>query len=382
MKKRLLAVLTALSLLLTGCASLLEQEYVDVTPHNAIPTAEGDPSTLRAENYQELVNALLYLVTSGKESGKVRLYLNSEDIDADLEAACLEVVQEDPLAAYCVDYIKYSVQPVVTYADADVQIVYRRTQEQIASISAVTGVTAIRSELVEALNTSATELVLRISYFDGDEQFIHTLCRQAYYANPASALDLPDIAVSIYPDSGRQRIIEMALTYHLEPTELENQRAALQHAISLFLMNLTPEEGETRLAALIRVLSEQCAYDPEGGSTAYHALLAHSANSEGMALAMAALCNELDIPCRIVSGTRDNVHHVWNLISRDEGWYHLDLTQLQTESPDGEEPLALFRTDLELTEAGYVWDTQFFPQSVSLQPPAEADSPAESALPE
>ena len=382
MKKRLLAVLTALSLLLTGCASLLEQEFVDVTPYNSIPTAEGDPSTLRAENYQELVNALLYLVTSGKESGKVRLYLNSEDIDTDLEAACLEVVQEDPLAAYCVDYIKYSVQPVVTYADADVQIVYRRTQEQIASISAVTGVTAIRNELVEALSTSATELVLRISYFDGDEQFIHTLCRQAYYANPASALDLPDIVVSIYPDSGRQRIIEMALTYHLEPAQLESQKTALAHALNLFLVNLHHGEEESRLAALIRALSEQCTYDPEGGSTAYHALLAHSANSEGMALAMAALCDELDIPCRVVSGTRDNVHHVWNLISREEGWYHLDLTQPPVEDPEGGQAADLFRTDSELTDAGYVWDTQFFPQSVSLQPPVDAADPVQPEAPE
>ena len=373
MKKRLLAVLTALSLLLTGCASLLEQEFVDVTPYNSIPTAEGDPSTLRAENYQELVNALLYLVTSGKESGKVRLYLNSEDIDTDLEAACLEVVQEDPLAAYCVDYIKYSVQPVVTYADAEIQIVYRRSQEQINSISSVTGVTAIRNELEEALAQSAKELVLRVSYFDGDENFIHTLCRQAFYANPMTALDLPDIAVSIYPDTGRQRIVEMALTYHLEPLQLMQHREELEQAAQQFLQDFPADSISA--VQLAETLTDFCSYSAEGGSTAYHALVEQSANSEGLALAMAALCDRLGISCRVVSGTKDGAHHVWNLISRDEGWYHLDLTRSPAYGGEEDPNEVRFLTDPEMTDSGYLWDTQLFPQSVSLQSQIDGSSP-------
>lgn len=115
---RLLAGMTALCMLLSGCASLLNREYVSVTTHNMAPTAEGDSSTLRAESYQELVNALLYFITQGTEEGSIRLYVDAEDVEADLEAACLEVVQEDPLGAYAVEFIKYSVSSVVTYCEA------------------------------------------------------------------------------------------------------------------------------------------------------------------------------------------------------------------------------------------------------------------------
>ena len=36
-----------------------------------------------------------------------------------------------------------------------------------------------------------TEAALRISYFEGDETYIQTLFREAYYASPDTALDLP-----------------------------------------------------------------------------------------------------------------------------------------------------------------------------------------------
>ena len=54
---RLLAGLLSLTLALTGCSALLERDYTSVTPHNAAPATEGNPSTLRADSYQELVNA-------------------------------------------------------------------------------------------------------------------------------------------------------------------------------------------------------------------------------------------------------------------------------------------------------------------------------------
>ena len=72
MKKHLLAGILSLSVLLSGCSALLERDYSTVTAHNAVPATEGDPSILRADSYQELVNALIYFVTSGMEEGTVR----------------------------------------------------------------------------------------------------------------------------------------------------------------------------------------------------------------------------------------------------------------------------------------------------------------------
>lgn len=362
MKKQLLAGLTALSLLLTGCASLLERDYVDISPHNTNPTAEED--VLRAESYQQLVNILIYFINQGMETGSIRLYSDSEDVEADLEAACLEVVQEDPLGAYAVEYIKYSVSSIVTYYEADVEITYRRTHEQVASIVSATGTSAIRSELEKALASFAPERVLRISYFDGDEDYIRTLCQEAYYANPAVALGMPEITVSIYPEEGRQRIVEITLTYPLELQELERRRALLDDQVQTMAQSLWGITGDSLILAAAQSILEAGGYQPDLGSTAYHALLEGGADSQGLSLAMALLCRELEIDCQVVAGTLDGQPHFWNVVSSQDGWRHLDLTRLDSL----DDPL---RLDPQMGPDGYAWDTESVP---SCQAPAAENS--------
>ena len=61
MKIRLLALMLVMAFL-TGCASLLEREYSTVEPHSSKFWESEAADTLRAENYQDIVNDLLILI--------------------------------------------------------------------------------------------------------------------------------------------------------------------------------------------------------------------------------------------------------------------------------------------------------------------------------
>ncbi len=353
-KAALVALTTAAALTLTGCSTLLERNYTSITPHNSAPTAEGDPSVLRANSYQELVNALIYLINAGAQEGTIRLYLDSEEVESELEAACLEVVQEDPLGAYAVEHIKYSITSLVTYDEAQVALTYRRTPEQISSIVQATGVTAIRTELASVLTSFDTECVLRISYFDGDEDFIRELAAQAYYSTPVSALGMPELHIEVYPDSGQQRIVEILLTYPMERSELERRKQRVELWLEELTAPLADRVGDSLLFAAARSVLSSGTYDPEGGSTAYDLLETGSADSEGFSLALAALCQRLELSCRVARGTWNGQPHFWNVVQTGDGWRHLDLSALSDEN-------LLFYTDRELSELGYVWNADDLP---------------------
>ena len=355
MKRQLLAGMTVLSLLLsTGCSAMLSRDYVSVSTHNATsPTTEGDPSILRADSYQELVNALVYFISQGAETGTVRLYMDSESIETDLENACLEI-QEDALGAYAVEYIKYSVSSVVTYDQADVQITYRRSKEQINSIVSVTGITAIRSELKSALATFAPEQVLRISYFDGDEDYIQELVREAYYAAPGSALGMPQAEVFIYPDSGRQRIVEILLSYPLDTAQLEQRRDRLEDAAQMLAQPIALLQSDDALSAAANAILDAGGYLPSGGNTAYAALLEGGADSEGLALAMSLVCQTLQLSCQVVPGSWNGQPHFWNVVETEAGWRHLDLTNFDAAKLST-------NTDEVFTGQGYTWDSSAIP---------------------
>ncbi|MGI5962944.1 MAG: transglutaminase domain-containing protein [Lawsonibacter sp.] len=357
MKKSFSVLCLVVSLLLSGCSAMLEREYSYTTPHNTAPTAaEGDPSILRAENYQELVNALIYFITQGAQTGSIRLYGEWEDIESDLDAACLEVVQEDPLGAYAVEYIKYSTTSVVTYYEADIHITYRRTREQMASIVSATGTSAIRNELASALASFATEQVLRISYFDENEDYIRTLCLEAYCANPATALDMPEVEVFIYPDSGQQRIVEILLSYHLDLQELERRHTLLLQAVDRISVPLMGPilDDQTILDAAQAILLAG-GFNPNLGSTAYHALLEGGADYQGLSLALALVCQQLGIDCRVVSGNLNGTPHFWNVVATQDGWRHFNIMDLdRSEVP--------FYLDDQMKESGYTWDSGAVPR--------------------
>lgn len=352
MRKMICAVMAALMLLSTGCSSMLNRDYSSVTVHSATPTAEGDANTMRVQNYQELVNALIYLINQGEESGSIRYSGEEADFKKLMDEACLEVKQEDPLGAYAVDYIKYSVISIVGSYEADVQITYRRTREQVASIVDATGAAAIRSELSRALSSFDTEVVLRISYFEEDEAYIQQLVRQAYLSNPATALDFPDAQVAMYPESGQQRIVEVTLTYHQSLQTLESRRNSLSREAERICQPLTELTIKEKLDGITGTLQSLGAYSAQGGSTAYDALLGGVGDSQGVALAFSLLCRQVGITCSVVDGRKNGQSHFWNVVQTSSGYRHVDLSRTEN---------VAYNVDQTMTQQGYVWDTQQVP---------------------
>lgn len=346
MKKRLLCALLCACLALSGCAPMLSREYVSVTPHRSTTTDAGSSSVLRVESYQELVNSLSYLISSGADVGVVRLYMQTPQAEDDLRAARLEIMQELPLAAYAVENITYETEPLLTYTEARVSISYRRTQQQIASLVSVTGISAVRAALTAAMSQFSPECVLRITFFDQTEDYVTDLIQQLYYANPDSALEFPWLDVNIYPNSGRQRIVEVDFQYETDSTILAERALLLEQACQRLTDPLI-ESGSASPTTAAAAILDAGGYLPDGGSTGYSALLEGGANAEGLALAYASVCGRLGISCKVARGLLNGQPHFWNVVSTEVGWRHIDLSHPTA--------LATFSTDEQWEKSGYLW---------------------------
>ncbi len=350
--KRIWAAALVLAALvsLSGCSAMLERSYQVVTDHPEHPDTADDSGVLKAESYQDLVNDILYFVNQGAESGVIRLINYTRDVEADLNSACLEVARDAPIGAYAVDFIKYDYTPVVKYYEASITISYQRTQEQIRAIQNVTGTSAIRAELQEALLQFSPEAVLHIAYFNEDENYIASLIQQAYYDTPAAAFGMPEYTISLYPESGTERIVEILLTYPDTPEALRRKSVQLIQQAQQLTASLASLETDGAIQSLKTLLHQRVEYlsAPQPGcSTAYSALMENRADSEGLALAFQLLCQQLKVECSLVQGTLDGNPHYWNVVTRKDGTHrHLD--------PSDED--GLFYTDEELTALGYIWD--------------------------
>ena len=101
MKKSILSLLLAVCLPLSGCASLLERSYSSVEPYTDRYWDSGAEDTLKAENYQDLVNSLLMLIEQRSEEVVIRYYApDGADSYAQAISAKHEIQNETLLGSY------------------------------------------------------------------------------------------------------------------------------------------------------------------------------------------------------------------------------------------------------------------------------------------
>lgn len=354
MKSTIPALLLAGALTLTGCSAMLDRPYVSVSSHPEHPGTGADTSTITVNSYPELVDALLYFVAQTQEEGSILLADYDGDVATDLSAACVEVAKDDPLGAYAVDFIQTSYTRVLTTYEAQVSIAYRRTPEQIRSLTSVTGSSAIRRVLGAALAEFKTEVALQIGYFAEDEAYIRRLVRQAYCDTPASAMGMPEVEISLYPDQGNRRIVEIQLQYDRPVEELQElslQTIAAAERITSPLQGSTSPPEQLLTGLLLRLSNSLRCRENPGGSlpagTAWDALVGMGGDAEGVALAFQLLCEQLKLDCSITEGTLDGADHLWNRVSLGDGKEcYVDLSRTG---------LPRMFTGEELVQLGYVW---------------------------
>lgn len=363
-KGRFAALTLALLTVLSGCSAMLEREYQSVEPHVRLSVAEDDSNAVWAESYSELQSAILAQVKAHQEVGVIRLKNWKGDVEEQLTRACDEISHSDPLGSYAVDRIQHSFTRMVSYYEATITIDFRRTAEQIAAVTTVTGSGAIRAELVDALDGFVPETVFQINYFDEtqDADYIRNLIREAYYDLPAAALGMPEAQVNLYPDAGSRRVVEVLLTYPEDTKTLQGKRVQLEDAATDLVEPYRTGLADRVLASvLFSTLRERSDADGAAGSTAYHALVEGAADSEGMALAYKELCDLTELPCQVVEGDLDGVPHFWTIVTLEEGSFHVD--------PSREDGILL--TDAQMAQAGYTWPEGEYPVCGEAEIPTE-----------
>lgn len=355
MRLRIVALALLLSLLLSGCAGLLDRSYSAETPHSEFTDEDKNANILRADTYQGLVGALLFLISQGEESGVVRLYDYTGPAEKDVDAACLEVSTQDPLGAYAVDYMKYDMAHMTDYYELDLKLVYKRSWQQISSVSSVTGSSAVLGELRAALLDFQKEKVLRVSYFDPamTAESVVAMVEEAYYDVPESSFGQPKVTVRLYPEKAvsQQRLVEILLEYP-EPREtLKKKQKELLNRSEELVRPLASASipAADKLAGVIDLRKKGLPLLAGGEASAYAALLGGGANQEGLTLAAELLLQKSGLQCRIVRGTKNGSPQLWMMVQVDDVWQHLDITA-QNPRPLG---------DRAIQEAGYRWSGDF-----------------------
>jgi len=210
-RKKFIPLTLALCLTLSGCGNIvLERSYSVSAPHSEVYWENENADTLRADSYQDLVNALLLLLGEHSEEGTVRIYGNDEEAASMAEQACREVQEDTALGAYLLEYISYTDAREHGYYEMRVRLGYRRTAEEQAAIITATSTEALPDLLrLTAEEGTVKRVAVRFGYFTTDRDGLREMVREVQ-SEVEPNFEQP-WQVYFYPDTDDVGIVEVVL---------------------------------------------------------------------------------------------------------------------------------------------------------------------------
>lgn len=359
MKKGLLALLAvSLLLLLCGCGSLFEKEYVAVSDFSPPAYSEfNEEERITVRSMAELKTALISMVYEGSGGGNIAFDANYDgNPPEDMESACWQVRTQDALCAYCVRDMSFKVDKIVNYFESTVSIDYTSYAAELSSIVQLPYAVGLQDIISAAMGENRSRVTILINASSYSVENVRSLAQDIYRRNPTICVREPRISVNMYSGSGRQRLYEINFQYGLAEDEVIRCKAQLKNLDVISNLDANSLDDIHRAYAACRYLVTNTIYSENAQASCYDALILGESNSEGLALAFVEMCHQMDLDCRIVYGQLGGVDHCWNIIRLEGDYYHIDVSRCYEEQYE----LGFLRSDESMWN-DYRWSISNYP---------------------
>lgn len=347
-----IAVLLLAACILTGCTSWMVGYHYSVKPHveeNAQPTQ----STTEVDSFDALRDSLADTIMSGRDNCVIYISGFSETkIHRFMDIAIHNVKYSNPIGSYAVDEINYEIGTSAGRQAVAVKIAYNRTRSEILRIKHAKSMQEAKRMITTALENCDAGVVVKTSKYQVTD---FTQMIQDYVdENPDLCMEMPQIAIGLYPNRGTERVIELTFTYQSSREDLRSMQDKVRPIFSSAELYVSGDGEKTeKYAQLYSFLMERFEYQLTTSITPSYSLLRHGVgDSKAFATVYAAMCRRADLNCKVVSGTKAGEAYYWNAILVDGVYHYLDLLQCNTEGG--------FTVKPQEEMAGYVWDYSAF----------------------
>lgn len=370
MNRRIVILILAFCLLLSGCSSWMDGSYVSVKPHEA-QDRYADPGGASAATFSDLCRAIEGTVNLGIENTVITVAdYDPEAITADLDRAAAFVMDNTPIGAYAVESISSELGSVGGQAAAAVSISYLHGRSEILHIRKLSTMDQAAQSVYSALANCDAGLVVLVNAYQSTDmtQLIEDYCM----LHPDIVMEMPQVSVSLYPDSGAARLLELKFTYQTSRDTLRTMKSQVAPIFSAATLYVSGDiDDHVKYTQLYAFLMERFEYAYETSITPAYSLLRHGVgDNRTFALVYAAMCRNAGLTCSVVSGTRNGEAWYWNIIRDGDYSYHLDLLSC---AESGE-----FRELSDSEMDGYVWDYSAYPSCGESEEPTVPETEPEA----
>ena len=340
MRRTVSVLLTVVIMMLTlvGCSALFEREYSNIQPHMEQSEKSEQAPYQTVNNYSELKENLTRLIRQAKEMETIRFSSSySGSLSRDIPQAIYEVMHEDPVAAYAVEYIPNEPYThYLNYSEVQISISYRVEKSEIGQIQKCAGLAEYSEMVHDSIKNLESSLVVECSYYDEELYDLNRILERQLLLDPMMTIQMPQIQISFYPDNASSRIVRLDFTYSDDLMYELTKRKTTEKHLEDILDTFQGSDPIDRIEEISRWFLENTSYQTEGSenlSTVYGAVSEKRSDSKGIALTAKLLAQNSGIAALVVSGSRNGEPYYWNLVEINGQWMHWDVPSMLQGSP-------------------------------------------------
>lgn len=356
MAKRVLALLFCVLLwALSGCTSVFDHTYTSQTDFKGSQEIALDNTTTVVKSYAALRRAVYNMINNHLETAELLISGYSGDVVSDIASICGSANTDTAFGAYCVEYASYDLTQIVSYYEVTINITYKYTAEELEGLLTTVNNDSFSDLIVQELSAGKSHTVIKVNNGSAESEAVVDLIRQACRNHPLEISSVPEVSVKVYSGNTSQRIYEVDLVDAKTLDHNSERLQAVSGALAAAARSVQSADAPWTVIYAAQYLGNHCTLSSVG-STAYDALNAGEADSEGMAVAFKALCDKLGIGCQVVEGQQEKTPHFWNIVCIDDAYYHVDVSELGAKG----EAAALLLNDTEKLATCW-WDMTEYP---------------------
>ena len=341
-----------LCLLLSGCSLWMDGEYSSITP-NRSQGEENTEDVVSVGSYQQICDALTEIVEDGVlENIFYTTGMTDRQIEYYMDMAIDYILRMNPVGAYAVEEITYDIGTNMGKQAIALNISYNHNRSEILRIKQAKDMNDVQALIRVSLENCASGLTVMVKNYQAKDlvQFVEDYANQ----NPQVCMEMPQVSVSLFPELGQERVIEILFTYQNSRDTLRTMQQAVGDVFQSAHLYINPgAESSEKYLQLYSFLMERYEYTIETSITPAYSLLRHGVgDSKAFATVYAAICRQAGLDCQVVSGTKAGEAWHWNVLKTDGVNYHLDLLECNAAG------MFFLKTEEEMV--GYVWDYSAF----------------------
>ena len=361
MKQKLLVLLLAAALLLSGC-SWMDGSYVYISRHQEQrPSSQGGSVTV--SGFVELQEVMHRMMENGVRKNVIFLSDYSQEMAASgMTAIRQDMLSVNPLGCYALEDILFEVGTNSGKPAIAVELIYRHTAAEIRQVHRFRDMDQAAKGVASALDDVKAGMVMLIRNYE-ELDFVQ-LVNDYALDHPQKVMEIPQVTEVLY-GRGDSRLVELSFNYQTSRDALRQMRRQVEPVFQAAELYISKGGSDyQKYNQLYSFLMERFEYRIQSSITPSYSLLHHGVgDSRAFAVIYSAMCRNVGLPCEIITGTRDGEPWTWNLIYSHGQLVHLDLLRC---SENG-----LFQVTKKENMTGYVWDYSAIEEACPVQPAAE-----------